>query len=180
MTKDRGPRRVYFIKPIGMDGPIKIGCSIAPDNRRETLQSWCPFPLEVLAEIEGGYLLERRFHQAFIADHRGHEWFNTTPRLLATIDEIILGTFLTETLPKEGKRSDFRKTRDNSYLTDEWRYRSSFWARWRHLRQTDCRAFSTRLTEILGSDRHYGVNLLPHKAELEALLGEMRLTREAA
>ena len=43
---------VYFIKPIGMDGPIKIGCSVSPDRRRETLEWWCPFPLEILAEIE--------------------------------------------------------------------------------------------------------------------------------
>lgn len=34
---------VYFIKPIGMDGPIKIGCSDKPARRLITLAAWSPF-----------------------------------------------------------------------------------------------------------------------------------------
>lgn len=68
--------RVYFIKPIGFDGPIKIGCSISPDGRRDTLQTWCPFPLEIVAEIEGDTKLERRFHLMFDDTCKGREWFD--------------------------------------------------------------------------------------------------------
>jgi hypothetical protein len=31
--------RVYFIKPIGLQGPIKIGCSKSPEGRHSTLES---------------------------------------------------------------------------------------------------------------------------------------------
>lgn len=92
--------RVYFIKPIGMDGPVKIGCSVSPDSRRKTLETWSPFPLEVAAEIEGGYELERRFHGKFIQDHSHREWFKASVELTATIAEIRNGTFSIEALPE--------------------------------------------------------------------------------
>ena len=53
----RQQRYVYFIKPVGMEGPIKIGCSIMPTERLEGLAVWSPFPLEIVAAIqaESGY-----------------------------------------------------------------------------------------------------------------------------
>lgn len=42
---------VYFVKPVGMDGPIKIGCTTTPAARIESLTIWSPFPLEVLVTI---------------------------------------------------------------------------------------------------------------------------------
>jgi len=93
------PKKVYFIKPIGMDGPIKIGCSAAPDTRRSTLETWSPFPLEIIAEIEGGEQLERRFHAKFTAQHKSREWFSVSADLLVTIEAINAGTFEIETLP---------------------------------------------------------------------------------
>lgn len=92
-------RRVYFIKPIGMQGPIKIGCSQSPDGRRRTLETWSPFPLEILADIQGDEKLERRFHAKFTEQHQSREWFRWSPELQATIDAVAAGTFDVETLP---------------------------------------------------------------------------------
>lgn len=92
-------RRVYFIRPIGMQGPIKIGCSHSPTGRRSTLETWSPFPLEILAEIEGCEKIERRFHALFTAQHQSREWFHWSPELEATIAAINAGTFNIETLP---------------------------------------------------------------------------------
>lgn len=92
-------RRVYFIKPVGMDGPVKIGCSAKPPVRRATLAAWSPFPLEIAAEIEGDLYLEARFHKRFIAARSHAEWFMATPELLSTIEQIKAGTFDCDTLP---------------------------------------------------------------------------------
>ncbi len=92
-------RRVYFIKPIGLDGPIKVGCSYSPDTRRRTLETWSPFALEILAEVEGDMALERRFHALFIETHQRREWFGWSKRIATTIEAIKDGSFDVETLP---------------------------------------------------------------------------------
>lgn len=120
-------KRVYFIKPIGMEGPIKIGCSYSPDRRRETLEFWAPFPLEILAEWEGGPVVERQFHAMFAASHRHHEWFDPTPELLAVIAQISAGTFDGSTLPDPQQLP--RKAKDTSYITEAWKYYRSVTAR---------------------------------------------------
>ena len=91
---------VYFIKPVGFEGPIKIGCSASPEQRRSALENWCPFPLEILAEIEGGFDCERRFHALFEADHIRREWFNVSDRLLAVIASINAANFDLSSLPE--------------------------------------------------------------------------------
>ena len=90
---------VYFIKPVGMDGPIKVGCSYAPEGRRKTLDTWSPFALEIVAEIEGGFDLERRFHALFAETHQRREWFGWSRRIAAVIEAINEGSFNIETLP---------------------------------------------------------------------------------
>lgn len=92
-------RRVYFIRPIGMAGPVKIGCSKGPDGRRRTLETWSPFPLEIIAEVEGGFDLERRFHALFMETHQNREWFGWSRRLAATVASINDGTFDASVLP---------------------------------------------------------------------------------
>jgi hypothetical protein len=47
-----------------------------------------PYPLKVLATVEGGKNIERSFHDRFADSfHRG-EWFRKTPELIAFIDQI--------------------------------------------------------------------------------------------
>lgn len=91
--------RVYFIKPVGMKGPVKIGCSISPEVRRSTLDTWSPFALEIIAEIASGVALERRFHAAFRATHERREWFGWSPEIEGAIERINTGSFDTESLP---------------------------------------------------------------------------------
>ncbi|API59544.1 hypothetical protein BSL82_09645 [Tardibacter chloracetimidivorans] len=92
-------RRVYFIRPIGMKGPIKIGCSVSPDGRRASLESWSPFPLEIIAEIDGDEGIERRFHAAFVHLHKGREWFNWSHEIDRTVAAINAGGFDVASLP---------------------------------------------------------------------------------
>lgn len=69
----RDGKMVYFIRPIGMLGPIKIGNSISPQMRMNSLANWCPFALEIVAAVPGGAALERQFHAKFAHDHERQE-----------------------------------------------------------------------------------------------------------
>lgn len=91
---------VYFIRPVGSDGPIKIGVSRNPKERLHTYSTWSPVPLEFAAVIAGPPALERRFHAMFVGQHSHHEWFRPSAEMTAVIDEINAGTFDTETLPR--------------------------------------------------------------------------------
>lgn len=87
-------KRVYFLKPIGMAGPIKIGCSQWPENRLKALDIWSPFPLELIVSVPGEHQEERRLHWRF-RDSRSHgEWFFVSPDLLALIDHVRLNDSL--------------------------------------------------------------------------------------
>jgi hypothetical protein len=79
------PNLIYFIKPVGMEGPIKIGCSEMPDGRLETFMAWSPWPLEMLATVPGHFPQERFLHRCFAANRSHLEWFHVTSLLLETI-----------------------------------------------------------------------------------------------
>lgn len=79
---------VYFMKPIGMDGPVKIGWTSLLDRRLESLSVWSPFPLEVMASVPGTLADELYLHRCFAPDHLHHEWFTVTDRMLRAIDKI--------------------------------------------------------------------------------------------
>lgn len=122
-------RTVYFIKPIGMAGPVKIGCSFSPNGRRETLEIWSPFPLEIAAEIEGDFDLERRFHAAFESSYQGREWFRASEKLSETIRAIRTGEFDLSSLP-EPKVVRLRKQGRKTWTAAD-RLATSYWARLR-------------------------------------------------
>lgn len=79
---------VYFIKPIGMDGPVKIGCSDIPEIRLKALTCWSPFPLEIAVTIPGDTRLEGRLHSTFGQHHSHHEWFLSSPELRQLIHDL--------------------------------------------------------------------------------------------
>lgn len=91
--------RVYFVRPIGQEGPVKIGFSEIPHDRLVALRSWSPVPLEMIAELPGGQELERRFHALFKADALHGEWFAYSDGLGRVIAEVQAGTFDVTTLP---------------------------------------------------------------------------------
>jgi hypothetical protein len=99
---------VYFIRPIGMKGPVKIGCSLSPDGRRETLETWAPFPLEVVATLEGPPELEARFHALLHDFHSHREWFHWCPALEEIIQAVAKGIFPVEQLPPPLHRAQLR------------------------------------------------------------------------
>lgn len=99
-------RHVYFIKPIGMDGPIKIGTSHSPLERIKTFATWSPIPLELIGAVPGSHAEETFLHQRFADLHSHLEWFRSSPLLLRTIRRILDGeTFASacEGLPVLGK-----------------------------------------------------------------------------
>lgn len=82
-------RYVYFIKPVGMQGPIKIGCSRAPANRLMDLATWSPYPLEIIGQVEGTFKDELFLQNSFSEIHSHHEWFHYSDALWAVIQKII-------------------------------------------------------------------------------------------
>lgn len=94
------PVFVYFLRPIGQDGPVKIGSSVAPEVRLATYMHWSPLPLEIAATLQvAKRSVEGRFHSAFRHLHTHHEWFRADPALTAAIDAIRAGTFDISGLP---------------------------------------------------------------------------------
>lgn len=95
------PRQVYFLRRADGVGPIKIGCSRYPDERRLQIGYFVKHPILLLASAPGGYGDEREIHRQF-ADHRtvnpdlptrpysmgGSEWFAPVPELLALIEHV--------------------------------------------------------------------------------------------
>lgn len=85
---------VYFLRAIGTAGPIKIGTSQSRVKERlRAIQTWSPFPLEVIATTAGEYDTERQFHLLFKESRSHGEWFKATPDLLQTIELINSGKF---------------------------------------------------------------------------------------
>lgn len=82
---------LYFIKPVGMDGPIKIGYSQLPTERLLSLSVWSPFVLEMIGTAPGGSREESFLHQRFANLHTHREWFNSSPLLRGTIARILAG-----------------------------------------------------------------------------------------
>ncbi len=84
-------RLIYLIRPVGMSGPIKIGCSEAPEQRLQALAVWSPWPLEVVASFPGSFKLERRIHSSLWRSHSHREWFHPTDEVLSFAYKIIAG-----------------------------------------------------------------------------------------
>jgi hypothetical protein len=96
-------KSVYFIKPVGMTGPVKIGCARDVDKRLDELMSWSPVDLEVLATVPGDFNLENRIHRMFFLSHRRHEWFDWSPELGELIRLILDGKFTEAIVPDDNR-----------------------------------------------------------------------------
>lgn len=155
--QDRGT--VYFIRPVGMQGPIKIGCSVSPDGRRRTLETWAPFALEIIAEISGGATLEGRFHAAFEEDHQRREWFTWSERMQATVEAINSGSFDINVLPEPKRLTanlDAVRAAHRASWTPARRLEASYSARIRHAQRrtrTVCPVYSSAATSAEGRKR---------------------------
>lgn len=79
-------RYIYFMRPIGADGRIKIGCSYKPARRLVAISVYSPYPLEIIGVGEGDMSDEKMLHEFFAADRLHSEWFRSSPELLEVID----------------------------------------------------------------------------------------------
>lgn len=91
------PKHIYFVKPIGLPGPIKIGCSVLPIGRLRAHMLWSAVPLELAAEcLDDGFHVERRLHVMFRSAHSHGEWFHPVPDLLALMARVAAGETVTD------------------------------------------------------------------------------------
>lgn len=84
-------RQIYFIRAVGSNGPIKIGASKNIARRMIEVEQWCPFPLELLAVIDGDLTVERRIQLHFSDSHSHQEWFHPTEKLVRLIAKLQAG-----------------------------------------------------------------------------------------
>lgn len=111
MRNSSQPTFVYFLKPVGFFGPIKIGCSEFPIQRLKTLMAWSPFELELLATAEGGVDLERNLHECFFDLHLRGEWFRPDARLMACIEILKGGAPIADAVDLNDRRGSILKNR---------------------------------------------------------------------
>lgn len=99
---------VYFIRPIGMAGPIKIGHSAEPRARILTLSTWSPFPLEIITTIPGGRDLECNVHDCFANLHSHREWFHAGKDLLLFIEKLKEGVPVEQAVDLSQRRGSIK------------------------------------------------------------------------
>jgi hypothetical protein len=78
---------VYFMQVVG-GGPIKIGCSVEPKNRLVSMMSWCPYPLELITQVDGCEVAEASLHRKFAAHRMQSEWFAPAQELVEFIERV--------------------------------------------------------------------------------------------
>ena len=136
----KNPSQVYFMRPVGMPGPIKIGCSSVPLSRVEVLSVWSPFPLEIAVAISGSWALEQALHSVFAECHSHREWFFATPKLLRLIDALKSGTPIEEAVDLTASTGSIRLKQKRKEYTPQQRSRLSYMGKLRHARARQERA----------------------------------------
>jgi uncharacterized protein (DUF433 family) len=81
-------KQIYFLRPVGQLGPIKIGCSKEPEGRLAMLAIMSPVRLEIVATVPGTHAEERKLHGMFASQWLHHEWFAASKELLALLDYV--------------------------------------------------------------------------------------------
>lgn len=81
-------KHIYFLRPIGQRGPIKIGSSEVPVRRLQSYQIWSPVELELAAVLPAHHNTENFLHRHFLASWTHGEWFNWSPEIQGLIDHI--------------------------------------------------------------------------------------------
>lgn len=89
-------KSIYFLKPVGMSGPIKIGCSRFAKDRILEISRQSPIALEIVCTIPGDGKTEHALHRLFASCHSHLEWFHASPELLEFIDRLNGGVALSE------------------------------------------------------------------------------------
>lgn len=143
-------RNIYFLRPVGMAGPIKIGCSQYPKGRLQSIAAWSPFPLEIVAITPGDFRLERRLHGLFAKHHQRCEWFTATPELVALVEHVAAGGKVTDLIDLTAEVLPFQRRSGMAATSPERRRYFSYshrtrWALERLSRQTGRRMLQPRV-----------------------------------
>jgi hypothetical protein len=102
---------VYFLKPVGLRGPIKIGLAKTPRSRLRQYVEWSPIPLELILTIEGDLALERNIHECFVDCHSHAEWFHAMPHLVTAIAAMQSGAPVSEAIDLSNRKGSIRKAK---------------------------------------------------------------------
>lgn len=79
---------VYFLRPVGQPGPIKVGHSAHPPSRLDAFQTWSPVPLELVSQFSATQTVERQVHDRFAKWHLHGEWFHPVEDLIALAEGV--------------------------------------------------------------------------------------------
>jgi len=175
---------VYFMKPIGQPGPIKIGHSKHTEGRLTTMMAWSPVRLEIIATVAGSYELEKRLHESFAYAHSHGEWFHAVDELVNGINALALGTPIEQAFDIQRKTGSIRKNQPRimARFTPQYRQRLSYhhsFNRWsQKFWATDFRYRLSDLAENL-MDTRYSQNWLSED-DVAALEKELKELKEFA
>lgn len=81
---------VYFVRDV--QGRIKIGYTANLSQRISAISSMVG-PVDVLATVRGGAILEAHFHETFADERLASEWFAGSDALYKLIDTITCGSY---------------------------------------------------------------------------------------
>jgi hypothetical protein len=96
---NRAPDTIYVVKPVGFDGPFKIGATSNVPQRLRHLSNASPFPLELVCTHPGGIELEHRIHASLRSSHLRCEWFSDSAAVRGLIEQLKAGTLDVAVLP---------------------------------------------------------------------------------
>lgn len=102
-------RCIYFIKPVGMKGPVKIGISARSAARLFELLEWSPFDLELAHSMPGTYKLERQIQEALADDHLRREWFKPSARVVQLLRDLQSGVPIERAIDLTRKEGEIRR-----------------------------------------------------------------------
>lgn len=171
---------VYFIKPAGLDGPIKIGWSKAPRDRLHALGVWSPLPLEIIGQVDGDRADELFVHTCFAHLHSHHEWFRSAPELrdgIVMILEANNARVIAEKYPPRGDiqtlASKMRRYHPNERLRTSYAHRI-YWANKRLNQKDGLGSYSapSHIENILSGWRGHTAPSTVEIAKLDAYLAD--------
>ena len=100
---------IYFMKPVGAEGPIKIGCSNWPEERLKQIMVWSPVELELVHCFKADRSVERKLHRCFSDLHLRSEWFKADERLVKAIAALVAGEKLEDAVDLSDDRGPIYK-----------------------------------------------------------------------
>lgn len=172
---------IYFLRPIGADGPVKIGCSQEPTARLVQMMTFGHSQLEIVATVPGGPDLELNLHECFLDTHSHREWFNASPRMTAMLTALQDGKPIHEAVDLSRRLGTFkRKGRGPAKTSDAWKERIAFNRRRRHGRREEDSQWPVDIDVLMTHAHRHTPFTDAQRARIEQVLADRSqlLTRE--